>query len=202
MAYIVGLTGGVGSGKSTAAQYFAEMGAPIIDADKIAHQLVTPNQPAFKKIVERFGEKIVLANGTLNRSALRDIIFDDSSERVWLEDLLHPRINQTILNEIQTVTYPYCIVMIPLLVEHYEKYQHILDYVIVMKTSVEQQLEWGAKRENTTTAEIQKIIDAQATQEERNKIANTILDNEGSLQVLKDKVQELHQVFMKHQHAD
>ena len=201
MTFIVGLTGGIGSGKSTAAQYFQEFGATIIDADAIAHQLVKPQQPALKKIIDHFGEEFLLPNGALDRRALRNVIFDNLSERLWLEELLHPLINQEILNQIQTVTYPYCIVVIPLLVEHYEKYQHLLDYVIVMKTSLEQQLSWGAKRERASVDEIQKIIDAQATQGERSKIANAILDNEGSLEVLKSKVQELHLAFLKHEHA-
>src|SRR5262245_30067916 len=114
---VIGLTGGIGSGKSTVAKLFAERGVPIIDADIAAREVTTPNQPAFYSIVKHFGQEIVAKDGTLDRSKLRHIIFSDPKQRLWLEHLLHPQIRSKMQHQIANMTTPYCIAVIPLLLE-------------------------------------------------------------------------------------
>src|SRR3990167_5503426 len=114
---VIGLTGGMGSGKSTVTDLFAKKGIPIIDADQIAHALTEPDQPAFKKIIVRFGKQLLDETGRLNRHALKEIIFKSPPDRSWLEQLLHPLILQQIQQTLKTLSASYCIVVIPLLIE-------------------------------------------------------------------------------------
>ncbi|MGD9592293.1 MAG: dephospho-CoA kinase [Candidatus Berkiella sp.] len=196
MTYIIGLTGGLGAGKTAAADFFKQVGVPIIDADVIAKSLVTQNSPALSKIVEHFGTQILLENGELNRSALREIIFENPLERKWLENLLHPEIRTRIKQQIKEVTYPYCIVVIPLLAENYAAYQDLLHHVIVVQTTPSLQKHRISIRDKSTDTLIDKMLQSQVTQEERLKIAHTILPNSGTLDELNAKVKLLHQGFL------
>jgi len=194
--FVVALTGGIGSGKSAVSEFFAELGVPIIDADPIARSLVAPSTPAFKKIIKRFGKVILKENGELNRTSLRNIIFNHPEDKKWLEGLLHPLIRKAIVEKIAKVTYPYCIVVIPLLTEHYDHYRTFIDHVIVMEVSKAQQLRLAAARDQTSAPHIQKIIDTQADPQARLKIADTLLRNEGTLLELKNQVITLHHYFL------
>lgn len=196
MTFIVGLTGGIGSGKSTAAQFFAECGAPVIDADIVARDLVKPSQSAFNKIVERYGASIVDQSGEINRKALREKIFNHIEDKQWLEALLHPAIYLQLQEKISEIDYPYCIVVIPLLSEHFEQYQQLVNHVLVIDTSEQYQLEWTAKRDHCSQSLVKKMMLAQATREERNKIADTLLLNTGNVDELKNKIIDLHHWFL------
>ncbi|MFO1435586.1 MAG: dephospho-CoA kinase, partial [Gammaproteobacteria bacterium] len=117
MTLVVGLTGGIGSGKSTAAHMFADLGAPIIDTDAIAHDLVQPGSVALVEIAARFGESVLGADGALDRKRLRQLVFADPSKRIQLEGILHPLIRARVAEELKTITAPYCILVVPLLFE-------------------------------------------------------------------------------------
>ncbi len=195
MTYIVGLTGGIGSGKSTVAQFFNDLGVPIIDADIIARDIVTPGKSAFTEIVNRYGQKI-LKNGEINRNALRDIIFNSLEEKEWLEALLHPIIFQKIVQKISEINYPYCIVVIPLLYETFSRYKALLGNVLVVDVTEEQQLVWASQRDNCDKSLIKKMMDSQATREQRLSIANTIVTNDTTLDALKNKIKDLHQIYL------
>ncbi len=196
MTYIVGLTGGIGAGKSTVASLFQDLGVPVIDADEIARECVMKESTALAQIKARFGERILTAKGELNRSLLRDIVFSNLEDKHWLEALLHPEIHARLINKIQQCTSPYCIVVIPLLAESFEKYKDILDTVLVVDASPSLQIERAALRDKSKEAHIQKILQDQATREERLKIAQHVLQNEGNIDLLKEKVDALNQQFL------
>lgn len=195
MVTVIGLTGGIASGKTTAAKLFAELGVPIIDADEISHQLTKPDAVGYDAIVKRFGDTILHIDKTINRKKLRRIIFQNKIQRRWLENLLHPLIRQTMKEAIAKVQSPYCICVIPLLAE--SKGIDFIDRVLVIDTPLELQVERAKKRDETNTKAIQKIIDAQASQQERLKMADDVLVNDGDLEVLAAAVKRLHEQYIK-----
>lgn len=197
MIYKIGLTGGIGSGKSLSAHYFAELGVPIIDADAMSRKLVAPGQPALTKIIERFGSTLIQENGELNRLALREIIFNDPKHKHWLEKLLHPLIKDAILDEIHHIHAPYCIIVIPLLAETHAAYQNLLDHIIVIDVSEAEQLSRASMRDKTTQRLVQKIISSQASRQKRLSIADTIIENNATTDDLKNKIKNLHKSFLK-----
>ena len=192
--FVIGLTGGIASGKTTVSRLFEKYGVPVIDADTISHQLTQPNTSAYEKIVEHFGQSILHDDQTLNRKKLRRIIFQNKTQRKWLENLLHPLIRQTMRNEIKKLTVPYCICVIPLLAESHGI--DFIDHVLLIETPLDLQIDRAKKRDATNTKAIQKIIDAQANQQTKRKIANDILVNDTDLKTLEDKVQQLHEQYM------
>ena len=195
--YIVALTGGIGSGKSTASELFESLNVPIIDADQIARNLVLPDQPAFAKMIQRWGLTVVDENGDLDRHKIREFIFNNPDDKEWLEQLLHPAIYDEIVLRIHQITTPYCVIVIPLLTEDYARYEHLIDHVIVMDAPEEQQLARIAARDPSSEALIRKIIDSQASAAQRIKIADTVLRNSGSLMELKLQINNLHEQFMQ-----
>jgi dephospho-CoA kinase len=191
---IVGLTGGVGTGKTTVSNMFAALGVPIIDADIIAHDVTRAGQPALKNIVAHFG-KAILKNDQLDRTQLREIIFNHPDEKRWLEQLLHPIIIQQIKNDIQHIDAPYCIVAIPLLFES-GPYDFI-DRVLVVDADIAKQTERVAARDKTVPAEVTKMINAQWPREQKRERADDIITNEGSLIDLEKAVKALHQQYLQ-----
>jgi dephospho-CoA kinase len=196
MTYVVALTGGIGSGKTTAAELFAALGAPVIDADTIARDLTTPHHPALTKIIDYFGDKVIKPNGELDRAWLRTIIFADPSAKKVLEHILHPLIHAQIIKHIKAIKSPYCIVVIPLLAEHYGLYRDIIDCVIVMDTPLDQQRAWAIQRDKSEPQHIDQIIQQQLPQSERLKIADIRLRNDGNIDGLKNHVEALHKRFL------
>lgn len=192
---VVGLTGGIGSGKSTVANLFAKHGVPIIDADVIAREITTPNHPAFVSIIQHFGKDVVLQNGSLNRAKLRQLIFSQPEQKLWLEKLLHPLIRDEIANQITTLTTPYCIAVIPLLLEA-EVYSFI-DRILVVDTTTTEQLKRTLLRDNVTEAEAQAILQSQTNREARLAKAHDIITNNGTLDDLIPQVNKLHEMYLK-----
>lgn len=197
MTYKIGLTGGIGSGKSAVTQFFSELGVPIIDADKISRQLVSPGHTALTKIIERLGPRFILPNGELNRQALRELVFNDPKQKRWLEQLLHPLIYHAITQQLNQIQDKYCIIVIPLLAENFEKYQSLLDHVIVIDANENQQLTRAASRDKSNPIDIQKILQSQSSRHKRLSIADTVIYNDGSLEDLKNKIINLHQSILK-----
>ena len=147
MPYIVALTGGIGSGKTTVANEFAKLGVPLVDADVIARQVVEPNSPALESITRHFGKDVILPNGALNRQRLREIVFSKPDEKKWLNSLLHPLIQQETQKQFQQINYPYVLWVVPLLIEN--NIHHLADRVLVVDVTVEEQIQRTLKRDNT-----------------------------------------------------
>lgn len=176
---VIGLTGGIGSGKSTVATLFANHGVPIIDADIVAREVTEPHEPALKHITTHFGDHLLLKDGQLDRTALRNIIFEQPNERIWLENLLHPIIRQRIEQQINRVAAPYCIVIIPLLFETGP--YPFLNRILVIDAPENDQIERAASRDESAQSQIASILKTQATREERLKGADDIIINQGPL---------------------
>ena len=190
MVFTVGLTGGIGSGKSTVAGIFAELGVEIVDADLVAREVVEPPSAALDAIRARYGEEILTAEGTLDRPRMRKLVFADEAERTWLEDLLHPLIDKRIRQGIAGCESPYCILVSPLLLETAQR--RWVDRVLVVDVSRQTQLQRSLLRDQGERATIEAIIDAQACREERLRAADDVIDNEGAQSALTAHVRELH----------
>ena len=190
----VGLTGGIGSGKSTVAEFFEQKNIPIIDADLIAKNLVNPGEPALNEIIDTFGSSIINQKGELDRAKLRSLIFRDATLRNKLNAILHPRVHQEIRKQSEQLIAPYCIVMIPLLVEN--ALFDLVDRVLVVDTLEKMQLKRTAERDNVPEQDVQAILNIQATRETRIERADDIIENLSSLEVLQQQVSVLHRKFL------
>ena len=192
--WILGLTGGIGSGKSAAAEHFAALGIHVVDADHAARWVVEPGRPALAKIAEHFGDAVLQADGQLNRSALRSLIFSDPELRRWLEALLHPLIREEIAHNLSQAQSPYAILVSPLLIEsgQYATTQRVL----VIDAPQALQIERTLLRDNTSEQQVQAILKAQASREERLSHADDVLVNDRDLKALKTEVERLHHFYL------
>ncbi len=199
MTYIVGLTGGIGSGKSTVANLFAELGVPVVDADIIAREVVAKGTPLLERIVQHFGESILTEQGELNRAALRALIFADDNARQWLNNILHPAIREEMLCRLHAQNYPYVLWVVPLLIEN--NLTALCQRVLVVDVTPETQLARAAKRDNNNAAMIETIMRAQVSREVRLSTADDVIDNNRdlseSLPNIKQKVLELHRYYLQ-----
>lgn len=193
---IVGLTGGMGSGKSVVAQQFSAYGIDIIDADHIAKALVVPQSPALDAIVHHFGTWLLHPSGELNRSALRDLIFQDPAERVWLERLLHPAIMKEVEQHITTLTSPYGILMAPLLLETQTPMRKTVQRILVVDCPTELQIQRIKTRDHLTGTQITAILNTQHTRQQRLEAADDILNNDTDLAELKRQIDVLHRKYL------
>ena len=191
----VGLTGGIGSGKTTVADHFCRLGIDIIDADEIVHKISTPGNQAFDQIEQVFGDEILNNDGSINRQKLRETVFSDKNRRRQLEAILHPAVRAAMQHAITDVKSPYCILVIPLLVE--TGFDNLVDRVLVVTAEHNKRIEWIKKRSALTTEQIESIMTAQASDEQRRKIADDIIENTGSLDSLHDQVEILDQKYRK-----
>ena len=191
----IGLTGGIASGKSTACKIFSELGVPVIDADMISHKLVGKGKPALKYIKDVFGDGIINENGELDRYQMRSIIFNDQKSRKRLENILHPLIFNEIEKEISKLINPYCIICIPLLLE--TKSENKVDRILVIDIPEDIQMKRAILRDNSNVRDVNKIIDAQVSREERLKAANDIIVNDGDMINLRNKIHELNNKYTR-----
>ncbi|WP_374439893.1 dephospho-CoA kinase [Pseudomonas panipatensis] len=192
--WILGLTGGIGSGKSAAAAHFSALGAHMVDADHAARWVVEPGRPALSSIVERFGEAMLLPDGTLNRAALRERIFQSAEERRWLEQLLHPLIGQEIANHLGQAESPYAILVSPLLVESGQR--RLAQRILVVDTPEHLQLERTMRRDNVPEEQVRAILQVQAQRDERLRHADDVLVNDSDLAHLHREVERLHDFYL------
>ncbi|MBN3080711.1 dephospho-CoA kinase [Pectobacterium polaris] len=195
MTYIVALTGGIGSGKSTVADEFAKLGATIVDADIIARQVVEPGEPALDAIRLRFGDAMLNTDGSLNRAALRQQIFSSPEEKQWLNNLLHPLIQQETQAQFQAVSAPYILWVVPLLVEN--GLQQRAQRVLVVDVDKETQLARTLARDGISRQQAENILAAQATREQRLAYADDIIDNSRCPNELAPQVAELHRQYLE-----
>lgn len=192
---VVGLTGGIGSGKSVVAQLFAERGVPVIDADQVSREVTQPGTPAFNAIVKHVGQHIVLTNGSLDRASLRRLIFDDAEERRWLEDLLHPMIREAMKKQVDSVSAPYCIAVIPLLLE--VEFYGFINRILVVDAPEHLQIERVADRDQIAKPLIEAILKTQASRHDRQVRAQDVIINDKTLADLIPQVQALHEKYLK-----
>ena len=191
---IIGLTGGIGSGKSTVEALFKQLGVPVIDADDVGKSLVTPGSPTLNDIANQFGSSVLNPNGSLNRGALREIIFTDPKAKKQLEAILHPAILDEMLKQAQHINASYCILSIPLLFESGQNCH--VTRTLVVDCPVELQKERAAKRDGLSLAQIDAIITSQASRETRLAQADDVIDNSRSLDELNEQITALHNKFL------
>ena len=173
---VIGLTGGIGSGKSTVTHYFQELGIEVIDADIIAREVVAIDSPALKAIAEHFGDDYIQADGQLNRGLLRSKIFANELDKLWLNKLLHPLIRTQLISKTAAAKSPYCILVAPLLIEN--NLLHLVNRVLVIDVSEETQLERTMHRDSSSLKEVKAILASQTSRNERLTVANDVINND------------------------
>jgi len=195
MVYAIGLTGGIGCGKSTAAQLFAELGATVIDTDGIAHRLTAPGQRALEVIAKKFGPEFILPDGQFDRARMRKLIFSNQEAKIGLESILHPLIKQEVISALAKCSTPYALIMAPLLFES-GNYQDLIQRTLVVDCEPEQQIARVVARSNLSTPEIHAIMAAQISRKDRLARADDVLSNTGDLGNLRHQVEVLHHVYL------
>ena len=193
--YRVGLTGGIASGKSTAAKFFGALGVPIIDTDQLARDVVEPGQPPLERLVERFGPGILTEDGHLDRPALRNIVFSDPMARADLEALTHPAIGAAVEAKSTELGGIYQILVLPLLVEKNLGSQ--LNRVLVVDCDEELQIRRLQSRDGSTLEQARAILNAQASRTSRLKAAHDVIKNEGDMTAVRDQVAQLHARYLE-----
>lgn len=191
----VGLTGGIASGKSTAAKFFGALGVPILDSDQIAREVVEPGQPPLERLVERFGPTILTSDGHLDRPALREIVFSDPKARADLEALTHPAIGAALEARSAEAGGPYQVLVIPLLVE--KNLAAHVDRVLVVDCDEELQVRRLRDRDGATPEQVQAILRAQAPRAARLKAADDVIQNDADMSAVRDQVAALHPRYLE-----
>lgn len=194
MALTVGITGGIGSGKSAVTDRLASLGITIVDADVVARVVVEPGQPALQAIAEHFGSEVIQGDGSLDRAALRKIVFEHPDERAWLESVTHPAIREEIQRQLRTADSPYVVLSSPLLLEASQ--QTFVDVVVVVDVPESIQLERTMSRDGNSAELVEQIMAAQLSRTERLQAADIIIDNGGNLDALNLQVDALHEQLL------
>ena len=191
---IIGLTGGIGSGKTAVSDIFEELGIRVVDADLASRVVVEKGRPSLEEIAKHFGQGILTEEGELDRAKLREIIFNSDEEKNWLESLLHPVIAKQIQDELKASSSPYTILVSPLLLETNQK--DFCDKVLVVDVPVETQIERTLKRDDVSLDQVQSIIKAQISRDKRLELADEVIVNDKNLEDLQLAVSKLHQQFI------
>jgi dephospho-CoA kinase len=192
---IIGLTGGIASGKTAASDTLATLGADVIDTDVIARQVVAPGSDGLKQVVSAFGKAVLQKDGGLNRAALRERIFSDKAARTRLEGILHPLIRQQVQLELTNSTAPYAVLVVPLLVES-PALQALCDRILLIDVDEASQLERLSQRDGVTPAQARAALAAQSTRQQRLAIADDVIENQGSLEALRRAVARQHERYL------
>ena len=192
--WTLGLTGGIGSGKSAAAQHFIDLGVHVIDADHAARWVVEPGRPALEQIARHFGQGVLQADGQLDRAALRKLIFEVPEQRRWLEALLHPLIAEEIVSHLARAESPYAILVSPLLIESGQS--RMTQRILVIDVPQQLQIERTLQRDQISEQQVQAILQAQASREERLRHADDVLVNDRDPAWLKSEVERLHHFYL------
>lgn len=194
MKFVLGLTGGIGSGKSAASQWFEAQGITVVDADVVAREVVEIGQPALAQIQQAFGDWVLLADGSLNRRALREHIFQSPEARKTLENITHPAIRTSIIQQLDSAQSPYAILVSPLL---FETNQHELtQHTLLIDATIELQIERASQRDGQNIEQIRSIIAAQMSREQKQTMADDIVLNDGHLDHLYAHLRPLHQKYL------
>lgn len=190
---VVGLTGGIGSGKSAVTTEFERLGVPVVDADLVAREVVMPGSPGLREVVAAFGTDVLGADGMLDRKQLRLRVFDDDTQRKRLEAILHPKIRDRIRHKLEAITTPYCILCVPLLVER-QGYENV-DRILVIDCGEQLQITRVMARDDLTRSQVEAIMRTQATREQRLAMADDVIDNSRGLDALRAPIAKLHAKF-------
>ena len=196
MSLIVGLTGGIGSGKTAVSDHLAKIGIHVVDADVAARTIVEPGKPAWQEIKQHFGDEVLLADQSLNRPWLRQKVFSDTQQRTVLEKITHPRIREEIIRDLQSSTSEYTILVSPLLIESGQF--KLVQRVVVVDVPEELQISRTCARDANEADQVRRIIAAQISRAERLDKADDVLDNSGTLHSLLDQTNQLHQKLLTH----
>lgn len=195
MKFVLGLTGGIGSGKSAASQWFEAQGIAVVDADIVAREVVDIGQPALQQIREAFGDWVLLKDGSLNRRVLREHIFQSPEARKTLENITHPAIRTSIIQQLHAAQSPYAILVSPLL---FETNQHELtQHTLLIDAAIELQIQRASQRDGQNVEQIQKIIAAQMPREQKRAMADDIVLNDGELEHLYAHLTPLHEKYLQ-----
>ncbi|MFM4833514.1 dephospho-CoA kinase [Aeromonas media] len=193
--YVVAITGGIGSGKTTVANQFAALGIEVVDADLIAREVVAPGTPALAAITSHFGPEILTEQGLLDRRVLRERIFSDPAAKSWLNALLHPIIRSEMLRQCAAVSSPYCLLVVPLLVEN--RLTELADRVLVIDVDEATQIERTCHRDGVSREQAQAILASQANRSERLAMADDVLDNQsGTTETIRERILALHETYL------
>lgn len=193
--YVVAITGGIGSGKTTIANQFAELGIDVVDADVIAREVVESGSPALAAIADHFGPDVITPDGQLDRRRLREQVFSDPSAKAWLNALLHPLIRSEMQRQCAAARSPYCLLVVPLLVEN--KLTGLANRVLVVDVDEATQIERTCRRDGVTTEQAKAIIAAQASRSERLAAADDVIENgNGSEMAIKARILTLHETYL------
>ena len=192
--YIVGLTGGIGSGKTAVSNHLNSLGIPVVDADIVSRQVVEPGTEALLQIEKHFGDDIINPDGALDRAKLREIIFHNPAEKIWLESLLHPLIGDETFRQIEATNGPYVLYVTPLLTESGQN--EMCDAVIVVDVSEQTQIERTTVRDNNSEETVRAIIASQVNRQERLKIATHVINNNGTLADLMAATESVHKQLL------
>ena len=195
MGLVIGVTGGIGSGKSAVTRCFEQLGITVVDADVAARVIVEPGGGALAAIAEHFGDGIITPDGALDRAELRQRVFSDASKRHWLEQLTHPLIGEEIRRQLATAVSPYSILSSPLLLETSQR--ELVNCVVVVDVPEEVQLQRAAQRDANSEEQIRRIMAAQMQREQRLELADIVIDNSRPLSELDSVVAELHKEFLQ-----
>ena len=193
--FVVGVTGGIGSGKTTVTDLFAQYGITVADADVIAREVVAPESEGLRQIVEHFGKNILLPSGSLDRSALRKHVFANQEDKTWLDKLLHPLIRKEMAAQTLAATSEYCILSVPLLVEG--GLQTLVNRVLVVDVPESIQLTRASARDNSDEQLIRAIMQNQCSRKQRLAVADDVVDNSTNIQQLNQQVQVLHNKYLE-----
>ena len=196
MGFVVGLTGGIGSGKTVVSDHFASLGVPVVDTDVIAREIVEPGQAALAALVEEFGQQILTEDGALDRAAMREIAFSSDRNKSRLDAITHPAIRKKTFADIQTADYPYCIVVIPLLTAE-SAFTALLDRVVSVTVDRETRIQRVQKRSGLSREEVERIMATQLSDEERLAFSDDVISNDGSISDAHRRVEELHQLYFE-----
>lgn len=193
--YVVAITGGIGSGKTTIANQFAALGIEVVDADLIAREVVEPGTPALAAIASHFGAGILNTQGELDRRALRERIFNRQEEKSWLNALLHPLIRHEMLRQCAAASSPYCLLVVPLLVEN--RLMNLANRVLVIDVDEATQIERTCRRDGVSREQAEAILAAQASRAERLAVADDVLDNQnGTSDAIQARILALHETYL------
>lgn len=192
--FIVGLTGGIASGKSTVADYFADLGVPVIDTDAVAREVVTPGSPALDEIRAEFGDSVIAEDGSLDRQAMRHIVFNDDDRRLALEAILHPKIREATFDQVTDTNGPYVVVVVPLLFESPMK--ESMNRILVVDCSEETQIQRLMARDDESREQARRIMATQASREERLSIADDVISNDGARHESRAAVMLVHETYL------
>jgi dephospho-CoA kinase len=191
---IIGLTGGIGSGKTAASDYFADQGITIVDADIVAREVVEPGEPAWLAIKARYGADVIQEDQSLNRAWLRQKVFAEPDERVWLEQQTHPRIRDRLIQQLRDATSPYAVLVSPLLFESGQS--TLVKRTLVIDVPVDTQVMRACSRDTNDEEQIRRIIAAQIPREDRCSRADDVADNSGTLAQLHAQLEKLHHTYL------